>query len=103
MIPHIILAASLVAAPSSSLPVAHNPADGLSELRSILCNDSLMNLRAGAPALVRPIDDQERADLQAAASSAQDLSGLRAGAMTDREWIIVGVVLLAVLVIVILA
>ena len=65
-------------------------------------DDSLLALRAGATSSAS-MDAAERAALQRAQSDNDNLLALRGGEMTNREWTIVGVVLLAVIVIVLIA
>lgn len=68
-----------------------------------LQDESLGSMRAGSPLLERPFADTERETLRALAQrDGRELSELRAGAMSDHDWKIVGLIAVAVLVLVVI-
>ena len=68
-------------------------------LRS-LHSAELESLRAGAPAILPALQLDERSALRLAESRSRDLSKLRAGTLTDREWtlILVGAAVIILLI-----
>jgi hypothetical protein len=68
-------------------------------LRS-LHSSELESLRAGAPALLPALKLDERSALRLAESRSRDLSKLRAGTLSDREWtlIVVGAAVIILLI-----
>lgn len=64
------------------------------------CDNSLLNLRAGAALDVTRLSAGEHTVLAQAQQAAPDLASMRAGDMSDHDWLVVGVVVLAVLLVV---
>jgi len=77
-----------------------NPDATLTALRSIEA-PSLSTLRAGAP-VNHTLGGETRDELRRADQSATGLAELRAGEMTDHEWLIVGITVLAVLILILI-
>lgn len=91
----------LAAAPSLAIAVTTVADPTLSSLRSLETSASLHGLRAGAP-VVRELAPIDRARMQQAERSSQGLEELRAGALTDRELMLIGVTILAVILLIII-
>ena len=90
-----IASLALVAPPSTVTPLER------SALQS-QADDSLLSMRAGAPALSLQLSSDERATLQSVQAQDPALLELRGGYLTHDEWVLIGVVALAVIVLAII-
>ncbi len=94
--PLLLVAAPVVGA-SYSLT---SPAATLAALRSVEAT-SLSTLRAGAP-VTHTLGSDTRNELRRADQNSTSLAELRAGALSDREWLIVGFTALAIVLLILI-
>lgn len=66
------------------------------------CDASLETLRAGRTAAPTPLPTDDRLELRSAESRSADLLEMRAGELTDRQWTLVAVGALIVIIIILL-
>lgn len=91
----------LVAAPVVGMSyTASNPDATLAALRSVEA-PALSTLRAGAP-VTHTLGGETRDELRRADQNSTSLANLRAGALSDREWMIVGLTALAIVLLIII-
>lgn len=100
----VFLASSLVGMHS---PIVNPHAPRLSRGERVAlasrADSSLERLRAGASGEIAHLSSIEQAQLKNAQRSAPQLESMRAGYMTDHDWLVVGAVALVVLVLIAIA
>jgi len=77
-----------------------NPDATLAALRTVDAS-SLSTLRAGAP-VTHTLGAETRDELRRADQNSTTLADLRAGALSDREWMIIGLTALAILLLILI-